>query len=118
MKNFKFINNAAKKAFLSLPQEQITQFGLDLHAIQQEKTPYSDFKCISTSVGTGAIELIENGSPAYRVVYCTKYLDTVYILHAFKKTPNGVDKKNMATAKSRYKLMMKEVLEVRKEGSK
>jgi len=57
----------------------------------------------------GAIELIENGSPAYRAVYCVKYLDTVFVLHAFEKTTNGMDRKQMATAAKRYKEMMERV---------
>jgi phage-related protein len=67
------------------------------------------------SVGKGAIELIENGSPAYRAVYCAKYLDTVYILHAFTKTNNSVDKKAMDTASKRYKDMIAEVQKKEKE---
>ena len=52
-----------------------------------------------------AIELIENGSPAYRAVYCCKYLDTVFVLHAFEKTTNDVDHKELATAAQRYREM-------------
>ena len=52
------------------------------------------------------VELIENGSPAYRAVYCVKYLDTVYMLHAFTKTANGVDRKAMSTVEERYKMLM------------
>jgi len=48
---------------------------------------------------------MKTGSPAYRAVYCVKYLDTVFILHAFEKTTNGVDHKEMATAAKRYKEM-------------
>ncbi|MGQ7272262.1 type II toxin-antitoxin system RelE/ParE family toxin [Marinobacter nauticus] len=114
-KKFRFINEGAKKAFLSLPKEIISQFGSDLNAVQQDERPFSEFKDISSSVGKGAIELIENGSPAYRAVYCAKYLDTVYILHAFEKTTNGVDKPAMQVAKERYKEMMKEVQEEKKK---
>lgn len=109
VKQFKFVNEAAKRSFLSLPKDIINQFGSDLNAVQQNKKPFSDFKDISASVGQGAIELIENGSPAYRAVYCAKYLNTVYILHAFTKTTNGVDRQGMATAKLRYNEMMEDV---------
>ena len=108
-KKFKFVNEGAKRDFLALPPEIIKQFGSDLNAVQQGERPFSDFKDISGSVGAGAIELIENGSPAYRTVYCAKYLDTVYILHAFTKTTNGVDHAAMKTAQARYKEMMAEV---------
>jgi len=113
-KKFKFINAASQKEFLELPKEVISQFGSDLNAVQQDKRPFSDFKDISSSVGQGAIELIENGSPAYRTVYCAKYLDTVYILHSFTKTTDGVDRAAMKTAQQRYKLMMEEVREQQK----
>jgi phage-related protein len=116
MKKFEFVNAAAKRDFLALPEEQVDQFGSDLNAIQHNKRPWSNFKDISGSVGVGAIELIENGSPAYRVVYCAKYLDTVYILHAFVKTCKGVDGANMKTAKERYKLMMEQVRKAEKEA--
>lgn len=85
------------------------QFGTDLNAVQQGKDPFSEHKVLTETVGPGAIELIENGSPAYRAVYCVKYLDTVFVLHAFEKTTNGVDHKEMATAAKRYKEMKKRV---------
>lgn len=37
------------------------------------------------------------------------YLNTVFVLHAFEKTTNGVDQKEMATAKARYKEMKQRV---------
>jgi len=117
-KQFKFISEAAKRAFSGLPKEIQKQFGSDLNAIQQGERPFSDFKDISSSVGVGAIELIENGSPAYRAVYCAKYLDTIYILHAFTKTAQGVDRHAMETAKSRHKEMMTEVAGLKKKLSK
>lgn len=103
MKKFEFVSTAAKRAYLALPKEIQYQFGVDLNAVQQGKKPFSAHKVLTDSVGPGAIELIENGSPAYRAVYCVKYLDTVFILHAFEKTTNGVDQKEMATAAKRYK---------------
>lgn len=110
-KNFRFVNKAAKKAFLKLPKEVQLQFSTDLNAVCQGERPFSEFKDIADSVGPGAIELIENGSPAYRAVYCAKYMDTVFILHAFTKTANGVDRRNMKTASLRYTEMMSIVKE-------
>ena len=109
MKKFEFVSEAAKRAYRDLPREIQIQFGGDLNAVQQEKEPFSAFKSLSATVGPGAIELIENGSPAYRAIYCCKYLDTVYVLHAFVKTTNGVDRKELSTAKARYKEMKQKV---------
>lgn len=110
----KFANAAAKRAFIALPADIRTQFSVDLTAIQSGQRPNSPVKDVSGSVGTGSFELIENGSPAFRVIYCAKYLNTVYVLHAFTKTTQGVDKPNMNTAASRHKIMMAEVLEAKK----
>lgn len=108
-KEFKFINESAKRDFLNLPKKIQHQFGVDLNAVQHGKEPFSNFKHLSDSVGPGAIELIENSDVAYRTVYCAKYLNTIYILHTFQKQTNGVDRANMKTAQQRYKLMMQEV---------
>tara|TARA_R110000751_G_scaffold68236_3_gene138925 strand:+ start:18975 stop:19310 length:336 start_codon:yes stop_codon:yes gene_type:complete len=107
LKKFKFINNQSKKEFLALPDKIQKRFANDLNAICQNKEPFSKFKHLKESVGIGAVELIENGRPAYRTIYVAKFADTVFILHSFTKTTNGVDKQAMDTAKKRYKLMQK-----------
>jgi phage-related protein len=116
MKKFEFVSQAALKAYLALPKDIQYQFGSDLNAVQQGKDPFSAHKILTETVGPGAIELIENGSPAYRTVYCVKYLDTVFVLHAFEKTTNGVDHKEMATAAKRYKEMKQRVEAERKRA--
>ncbi len=108
MKNFRFINKQSLKEFKTLPDHIRKRFALDLNAVCQAKSPFSKFKHIADSVGPGAIELIENGRPAYRTVYVAKFAEAVYILHSFTKTTNGVDRKAMATAKRRYKVMVAE----------
>jgi len=60
-KEFEFINEGAKRAFLDLPREIISSFGSNLNAVQQGKDPFSEFKHVSGSVGPGAIELIAKG---------------------------------------------------------
>jgi phage-related protein len=118
MMEFEFISAAAKRAYLSLPEHIQRQFGADLNAVQQGSKPLSSHKVLSESVGPGAIELIENGSPAYRVIYCSKYLNTVFVLHAFGKTTNGVDQHAMNTAKTRYKELKQRVEAERKDTKK
>lgn len=110
MKKFKFINKQSLKEFKSLPEKVQIRFANDLNAICLGKAPFSKYKHIKQSVGIGAIELIENGRPAYRTIYVAKFADTVYILHSFTKTTNGVDRQAMDTAKQRYKLMQQEIL--------
>lgn len=109
MKELRFINKQALKEFKGLPEHIQKRFALDLNAVCKGKEPFSKFKHITDSVGVGAIELIENGRPAFRTVYVAKFDDAVYVLHSFTKTTNGVDRKAMDTAKKRYKLMIKEL---------
>jgi phage-related protein len=105
VRTIRYVNNAAKKAVQKLPQAVAIDFLNDLNFVAAGKEPRSPFKHLP-ELGAGVMELIENGSPAYRLVYCAKFLDTVFVLHAFTKTTNGVDKKAMATVKDRYKEMM------------
>lgn len=107
MKKVRFVNNQSLKEFQGLPDVAKKRFSLDLKAIQQNKVPFSKFKHLKENVGVGAVELIENGRPAYRTIYVAKFENTVYVLHSFTKTTNGVDRKAMATAKKRYKAMQK-----------
>tara|TARA_B100000745_G_scaffold95972_1_gene60674 strand:+ start:383 stop:718 length:336 start_codon:yes stop_codon:yes gene_type:complete len=109
MKAIRFINKQSLKEFKGLPLHIQKRFALDLEAICQGKSPFSKFKHIADSVGIGAIELIENGRPAYRTIYVAKFEGAVYVLHSFTKTTNGVDKRAMATAKKRHKDMLVEL---------
>ncbi|MEH0069197.1 type II toxin-antitoxin system RelE/ParE family toxin [Pannonibacter sp. Pt2-lr] len=116
-KTIKYVNNAAKKAVQKLPLDVAADFLNDLNFVAAGKDPRSSFKSLP-EWGAGVVELIENGSPAYRVVYCAKYLDTVYILHAFTKTTNGVDRAAKETVMIRYKEMMSLVREAEKAAKK
>ncbi|CDX58113.1 conserved hypothetical protein [Mesorhizobium plurifarium] len=110
------MNEAAKKAFQELPKDIKKQFGTDLQAVQNGERPFSERTNIKEGVGPSAIELIE-WKPCYRAVYCAKYENTVFVLHAFTKTTNGVDRKAMKTAKERYKEMLK-IIKERKQGGR
>jgi phage-related protein len=116
-KLIKYVNNSAKRAVKDLPINIATDFLNDLNFVAAGKNPRSAFKPLQ-SIGPGVIELIENGSPAYRLMYCAKHLDPVYVLHAFTKTTNGVDRAAMATVEKRYKEMMAIVREAEKAAKK
>lgn len=117
VKKIVYVNEAAKRALRDLPENTAQDFLNNIAMVAKGKSPRFDFKFLS-SIGPGVIELIENGSPAFRLMYCAKYLDTVYILHAFTKTTNGVDRAAMATVQKRYKEMMALVREAEKAARK
>lgn len=100
MKRFAFVSDAAEKEYKDLPEDVKDDFGKDLRRVQFGESPTLSIKHLS-SVGAGTVELIINGSPAYRCVYIAKYKDTVVVLHSFIKTTNGVDRQAMKVAEQR-----------------
>ena len=106
MKYIEFVSKLAKKEFLNLPQDERELFETSLSSIQRNQKPFLDFVHLST-VGPGAVELKINGHPAYRCIYVAKYKDVVVVLGAWEKTTNGVDKRLIETAQTRYKVMTK-----------
>lgn len=101
IRNWTFVSPAAEREFKDLPLKIQERFLLDLQAIAMGSRPFSSLESLKT-IGSGVIELRKNGSPAYRCVYVAKHNETVYVLHSFAKTTNGVDRKAMATIASRY----------------
>jgi phage-related protein len=107
-KKFAFVNDAAEKEYKDLPDKIQDEFGKDLRKIQFGEVPVLPITYLD-SVGQGVIELKKNGSPAFRCVYVTKYLDTVIVLHSFTKTTNGVDRQAIKIAEQRLKELMAEL---------
>jgi phage-related protein len=110
MKKFAFVSDAAEKEYKELPKEIQDKFGKDLRKIQHNQPSVLPIKHLD-SVGQGVIELIKNGSPAFRCVYVTKYLDAIIVLHSFTKTTNGVDRQAMKVAEQRLKELLAELRE-------
>lgn len=101
---FKPVNAQAMKALKDLPEWVQVAF---IHALDSVFYGVDPGMAIThlTAIGPGVVELKINGRPAYRCVYRSKSPGQVDLLHAFVKTCQGPDKKNMATTKSRYKLL-------------
>ena len=98
-------SDAAKRAFGKLPKDAREDFAKALQDIMDDRKPSMEFKPLN-NLGkniNGVIELIINGSPAYRVVYIAKFKGKVHLLHAFTKTTNGVDRRAMEVVVKRYK---------------
>jgi phage-related protein len=102
MKAFEFVSEAARADYLALPRPVQRRFGRCLRAVQEGK-PAPAVKCVAPMVGRGAAELVQNGSPAYRVIFSSKDPETVCVLHAFTKTDQGADRPNLETARKRYR---------------
>ncbi len=114
MKQFAFVSDAAEREYKALPKEVQQEFGNSLRAVQDNKKPFLAITPLK-SIGAGVIELKINGSPAFRCVYIAKFFDTVFVLHSFEKTTNGVDKQAMKTLEKRYKELKAELAKMKKQ---
>jgi phage-related protein len=101
---FKPVNAQAFKALKSLPEWVQVAFTHAMDSVFYGVDPGMAITHL-TAIGPGVVELKINGRPAYRCVYRSKSPGQVDLLHAFVKTCQGPDKKNMATTSSRYKLL-------------
>lgn len=108
MKRFAFVNEAATREYKDLPEWVQDEFGKDLMRVQYGAEPQLSIKQLS-SVGTGVIELIINGSPAYRCLYIAKFADTIFVLHSFLKTTNRTDRHAMKVVADRLKELKREL---------
>ena len=98
-KPIRFINKQAKKCFQSDIDKAVEIFASEL----EDVIAYGIAPTISSDNLPGdTTELRKNGSPAFRCVY--KVLpDCILVIHAFKKTCQGPDKKNLATVAKRLR---------------
>lgn len=108
MLRFAFVSDAAEREYKNFPENIQDDFGKALRIIQYNGSPDIEVAPLS-GFSVSVLELKINGSPAYRCVYTTKYLDTIVVLHSFVKTKNGPDRQAMQVATQRLKELQSEV---------
>ena len=58
-----------------------------------------------SSVGPGTCEIrVRDPSGAYRVIYVAKFVDAVYVLHAFQKKTQKTARADLDLAMQRYRI--------------
>ena len=104
MKNIIFIGQS-KNIIKSFPQAAKRNTGYQLDKIQNGKEP-SDWKPVNT-IGTGVREIrIKDKEGIYRVIYISKFKQSIYVLHAFKKKARKTSKHDIDVVKTAYKIML------------
>jgi phage-related protein len=104
MKSLEFVGNA-REELLSFPREIYREIGFQLDRLQMGK-PADDVKPMTT-IGAGVFELrVRDASGAYRAIYVTKYLDTVFVLHCFQKKTQKTAKSNLDLARERLQIVL------------
>ena len=105
MKNIKFIGSALTD-LRSFPDDARSEAGYALRDVQKGLEP-KDWKPMK-SIGVGVREIrLKDEQGIFRVVYVTKYLDRVLVLHAFKKKTEKTAKKDLDIAKQRLKTILR-----------
>ncbi|MEF9899078.1 MAG: type II toxin-antitoxin system RelE/ParE family toxin [Pseudomonas sp.] len=100
-KDIVFLGNSLE-CLRSFPRDAMREAGHQLQAIQDGEDP-DDWKPMKT-VGKGVREIrIKDEDGAFRVFYVASLPDAVYVLHAFRKTTEKTEKRDIELAKTRFK---------------
>lgn len=95
---------SSKEDLREFPLEPRQRAGFKLDQIQHGEEP-ADWKPME-SVGQGVREIrIKCKDGAFRVFYVVNRPEAVYVLHAFRKTTEKTEKRDIDLAKARYKLL-------------
>ena len=107
MKRISFVDRSLNDLKL-FPEDARREAGYQLDKVQRGFDP-TDWKPMKT-VGAGVSEIrIKDDQGIYRVIYITKYANTVFVLHAFKKKSQKTAKKDLDIARQRLKVVIQEV---------
>ncbi|WP_052134815.1 type II toxin-antitoxin system RelE/ParE family toxin [Collimonas arenae] len=100
-----FLGDSLKR-LREFPEDARQDTGYQLDKVQRGKQP-DDFKPMP-SIGKGVEEIrVRDLSGIYRIVYTTRLVDTVYVLHAFQKKTQATPKSDIELARSRLAHLMK-----------
>jgi len=88
------------------PAEPKREAGYQLERVQAGKEP-ADFKPMP-SVGPGVNEIRIRKEGAFRVIYIAKFVETIYVLHAFEKKARKTSKQDIELARTRFKKLVQE----------
>lgn len=88
----------------AFPRDARRLAGFQLRRIQQGLAPL-DWKPMS-SVGPGVGEIRIHTATEHRVLYVAKFVEAVYVLHAFEKRTRKTPKHHVELARQRYRALV------------
>lgn len=92
----------------SFPEGPRRKAGYQLRRVQSGMEP-EDWKPMP-SIGAGVREIrLKDPAGAFRVVYLATLADAVFVLHAFQKKSQKTAMLDIELARTRYKLLLKEI---------
>ena len=105
MKKIRFLSDSLK-CLREFPEDAKQDAGYQLDKVQRGEPP-DDFKPMP-SIGKGVEEIrVWDESGTYRVIYTTRLVEVVYVLHAFQKKTQATSKRDIERASKRYAELIK-----------
>ncbi len=105
MKELRFLGDSLK-AIRDFPEDVRHDAGYQLDKVQRGEQP-DNFKPMS-SIGRGVEEIrLYEDSGIFRVIYTARFLDYVYVLHAFQKKSQSTSRRDIELAKERFEQLTK-----------
>lgn len=88
----------------AFPQPARREAGHDLWRVQAVELP-RDWRPMA-DIGPGVIELRVHAATEHRVLYVARFQEGVYVLHAFEKRSRKTSRRDLETARSRYRAVL------------
>ena len=106
LKQIQWIGDSRER-IRAFPNEPKREAGYQLARVQAGKDP-DDWKSMP-SVGLGVSEIrLREGGGAFRIIYVAKFLDAIYVLHAFQKKARKTPKQDIDLARQRFRELVQE----------
>jgi phage-related protein len=96
----------SRERIREFPPEAMREAGYQLEKVQAGREP-TDWKPMP-SVGLGVNEIRIRKAGAFRVLYVARFLEAVYVLHAFQKKSSKTARADIGLARIRFKALIKE----------
>ncbi len=97
---------ASRSDVRAFPRDARRLAGFQLRRVQQGLDPL-DWKPIS-SVGPGVREIRVHTALEHRVLYAAKFVEAIYVLHAFEKRTRKTPSRDLELARQRYRTLVAE----------
>lgn len=92
----------------TFPSAARREAGFQLDRVQRGLEP-GDWKPMAT-IGQGVREIrIRDEGGAFRIIYVTKFVEAVFVLHCFQKKSQRTAREDIALATQRYKELVREL---------
>ena len=95
---------SARRDIRGFPRPARRIAGFQLLRVQQGLEP-NDWKPMA-SIGTGVQEIRIHTETEHRVCYVTRFLEGIYVLHAFEKRTKKTSRSDIELARARYKELL------------